>query len=203
MIKQTIWVWLVCGFALSSKEKLYAQNDTTDISYFFEDDPSYLRNIIKFNLISPLTGDYSVYYERKLSDVITLEIGLGFFSPEYSLINVSGPFHFGGYSSTNEDINPGLSIWLQPKFFFLETAPESGYVSFGYGQKRFQANGENIELNEYVLTIGNQFQIHDDLTFGFEYGYGIRDRQPYNFTEGYFDDMDVLMIVGIKVGYIL
>lgn len=199
-MKITLRIVLFLSILVVSTDTLQAQNDSIqDNSYIFDDGGiSESKNLIKVNVLSIINGDLPFYYERILSKSLSIEIGAGillpYFVPELPQL----------FSDEPEIENPdlGYSIWVNPKYYYHQKAPEMGYMGIQYRRRNYNVENESIILTD--LTVN----------FGFQLNFGKRLVVDYNIGAGYkFKTLksiniknkpsEVSLPIGIKLGFIL
>lgn len=184
---------------------LNAQTDDAeeDNSSFFDDGNNAIasrKNVLKLDLISTLNGDLSIQYERALSRKFSLEIGVGRILPYYvpELHILINPVLL-----TIEDPNHGYSLWVQPKFYLLDRAPETYYTGIQLRRRYYNIGSENqiFTHNDLILTVGRQFMhIKKRLAIDFNGGYGLRFRK-YKNDLGDVEKFQLFYQFSLKLGY--
>ncbi|MCK4662030.1 MAG: hypothetical protein KAT68_04150 [Bacteroidales bacterium] len=165
---------LILFFLLQlSNTKLLAQNDSlNDISYYLDDDRGISdgRNLVKINFLSIINGDIPVYYERILSKSIGIEVGVGLLLPYYCF-EISNLF-----SEDTKIENPdyGYSLWIQPKYYFQQKAPELNYFGIQLRQRNYNQDNQTIVFTDLTINLGLQFIIRKRIIFDYNVGVGCR-----------------------------
>ena len=132
------------------------------------------------NIPSFISGEIPVYYERKISDKLSAEAGIGWFKPidipsdyEFFLLDF-GAIDTGsaGIDSINPQSSSTISYRFQLKYYYGATAPEYGFISFQYRNRVFDY-GSNGKLVRDAFTINFGAVFFFMKRFGMEYLIGI------------------------------
>ena len=193
--------FLAVAFLLFSIPKMLHSQDepVQDVSYYLNDSGfSQRKNVIKLNLSSIVYGDLPIYYERALTNSLSVEVGAGiilpYYFPELSLLD----------KEDNGVVNPigGTSIWIQPKIYYGGRAPENSYVSIQWRQRRY--NLENNEITHTDITANFGYQLVLGKRFIIDYNTGIGfSMQKSKIDDGTEDFTGLSMPIGIRLGIIL
>lgn len=184
-------------FIFSSISTAFSQTDQNELDAIFDDgNISTAKNIVKLNPPALLAGDLPLLYERKLSDALMLEVGVGY------LLNIKS------YELTlpmdqlgREPRGSGFSIWLNPKLFLTGDAPEGYYMGLFYRRRQYSSG---LVYSDFCLNNGFQVNLDGRYMLDFMYGSGIRFVDDPDQQTGFYQGMEVKLIfpVAVKFGYL-
>ena len=180
-------------------QSLYAQSDSTrNASWYFDDGGiSESKNILKINVLSVITGDLPLYYERVISRSFTIEVGAGLLFPYFIPNSIQNEFD----SEPLESPDIGYSIWIHPKIYLRQEAPELDYIGVQYRKRTYRQNGESNSLTDITLNGGLQIMPLSRMVFDFNIGLGISFNDE-NSTAPEDRIAGVAFPIGVKIGYI-
>jgi len=188
--------FLIFFFSLTS---IIAQNDTDEVSQYFDDEGiSSGKNIVKLNLASLVTGDLSIQYERVIGNRFSIELGAGLLMPFY--VNEWPKSKIDSNNISIENPKGGYSLRIIPKFSLYGEAPESGTAGFGYRKRHYiLSDSKTITFNDYYLMFGWQMAIYQKWYIDFQIGAGYR----YFYSNSLENDIDKKMIMplSLSIGY--
>lgn len=188
---------IFCLFSLFlSLNIAFGQTKEDDLQAMFDDgNISTSKNLVKVNPTAFIAGDLPIFYERVISDVVGVEIGIGYLidmkSYEFTLaMEEFGPERKGS----------GYSIWLNPRIYFGGEAPEGYYLGLLYRRRSFSSG---FLQNDFSMNNGFQFGIKDRLLVDIMYGLGLRFIEDPAYSTGSYElDVDIVLPFGIKLGYL-
>ncbi len=111
MKKNLLFIFFIITTPFYSQQN---ENENQNHKYFEDGGLSERKNLIKLDLFSILNGDVPFFYERVLSDNVSIEIGAGFQLPFY---NNELPYWFDAEKDASyyiSNIKNGYSLWLMP-----------------------------------------------------------------------------------------
>jgi len=166
-------ICVVLLFAIAALSSIAQDNS----QYFDDGGASWINNVIKINATGPLTGEFSVHYERLLFNGISLEVGAGSLFPF-----VFGPldtFYESDNLSDGEEFLPipdtGYSLYIHPKIYLQFEDLEMHYVGLQYRKRIFTANPNDITVTDYTLNYGLQQYLGKRVAMDYNLGMGYRD----------------------------
>ncbi|MFT5819494.1 MAG: hypothetical protein ACI8ZM_000718 [Crocinitomix sp.] len=140
-------------------------------------------NILKFGMLEPFSGSFSVYFERVLTDKISVEAGLGLTINDYLNVALNDIDDLIGNSNGNEaKLGQAFSLGVR---YYPGFIPEDFYVAPEFRFKRYVSSQSYIEdavektFNESkVLSIGRvtfgyHYLVMDNIFWDFYGGFGI------------------------------
>jgi len=166
------------------------------MSLFAQDKPAQSadKNVVKINTLSLFLGTGSIFYERKISDLTSAQMGVGFMS-----------FKLGDTKFTGLILTP--EVRLYPKKNSIDGvyfAPYLRYQTFGVENKEVATKGTLTSMGGGVL-IGKQWITDSgftmDLFFGGHYGSAKveADSGSDSFDSDYFNGFKTR--VGFALGF--
>lgn len=178
----------------------YAQADSTksSISYYLDDGGiSTAKNVVKLNLAAIIYGEIPITYERALGDRFSLEVGIGLQLPYYNseLTTIEKEDEI-------KDPQSGFGIWIFPKYYLHAKAPELNYIGILYRRMEYQLKNEEVIYRDFTYNYGIQTYIHDRLVFDGSIGTGFRSTKYPNQTTNEPDNWNLLVSIGLKLGYL-
>lgn len=183
-----------------SFHKLPAQSDSTqNNAYYFDDGGvSEAKNLIKLNILSIINGDLPVYYERVLSKSFSIEIGAGILFPYYipELPQLSSDSH------RIENPDYGYSLWIHPKYYLQDQAPELTYFGIQLRRRNYNQDNETIIYTDVTLNYGLQLYFGKRFVFDYNIGIGFRFETDKAIDIRY-NTSGLAVPIGIKLGVIL
>lgn len=181
-------------------QKLYSQDEPVqDVSYYLDDSGfSNRKNVFKVNLTSIVYGDLPIFYERAITNSLSVEVGAGvilpYYFPQLSLLD----------KDDNHIENPtgGTSIWVQPKLYFGGRAPENSYFGIQWRQRKYNLENNQVRHTELTLNLGYQLVLGRRFTFDYNAGIGF-GMQKSKIDEGKDEFLGLSMPIGVRLGIIL
>lgn len=150
---------------------LKAQNDTIrDNSYYFDDGISQEKGILKVGAFAIIKGEIPFSYEMPITRSLTIEAGVGLLLP-YNIPEWPNRPLFN-FDSQERDM--GYSLMIHPKYYILQSYPESVYVGLQFHKKEFEQEDELIKYVDTTLLFGYQWIIGEKYTLDIQYGAGYR-----------------------------
>ncbi|MFH2143964.1 MAG: hypothetical protein ABIJ97_16180 [Bacteroidota bacterium] len=179
--------------------KFLAQNDSIeDISYYFDDGGiSEGKNIVKLNVLAIINGDLPVSYEKTLTNLFSIEVGVGLLLPYYF------PEVPQVFEDETEIENPdfGYSLLVNPKFYLQHKAPELNYLGVQYRRRNYNLIDNTIVYTDITINCGLQLNFAKRFVVDYNVGLGYRFKKG-GATNSY-NISNVAIPVSIKLGYIL
>ncbi len=173
-----------------------------DISAYLDEGKAGNKNLIKVNLVSSISGNVTVCYERKISKKWSLEAGVGWILP-YSI----EPLHLLEKTTWLTSREMGFSYFLQARNYPMSDALRGFFWSPQFAQSYFkgkQPDRPEIRQNWYTMNFGYQFELLG-LFADISLGLGLRkskinteDIEQFNGNHG----SAVVFPIGIKLGYL-
>lgn len=197
-------VSLLSAFCLLLISGTMAQSldSTRNVSDFLDDGGiSGGKNIIKVNLAASASGDLAFSYERKLSDLFSIEVSAGYLLP---FLLEQFPYFVEYDKDFYQTRLGGYSYSLQPKIYYFSQAMDSGYEAIKFTKRSYQQDGNDIEYHTIILNSGYQLNLRKRLMLDWALGYGLRfDTVNGNKAEyGSFGDIPKVLPITFKVGYL-
>lgn len=184
-----------CGF------EVLAQINSDSLTKYFDDGGiSNAKNIVKVNLASTISGDASVFYERIVGSVFSVEVGTGLLLKHY----IPDYYEFSNPDEISEivadSIKGGYSLWFAPKIYYLKSAPELGYAGIQFRQRNYIMEHQNVTYNDVMFIGGFQKIIKKRLIMDLNFGVGIRLKKfkPYIDQEKFTS----VSVGSFKIGYL-
>ena len=140
------------------------------------------KNLIKFGMLEPFSGSFSLYYERVLTDKFSAEIGLGLTIKDYLSIAFNDIGNLFSETSDEARLGPSFALGLR---YYPSYIPEDFYVAAEFRYKRYLNDrsyndgvGDLImtETNSSAIgriTFGYQFKVLENVFWDFYGGFGI------------------------------
>lgn len=176
-------------FSILNISCIFSQNDTINDNYYYFDDGGVIgaKNIIKINTISIIRGDVPLFYERYLSDIFSIEAGLGILFPYYNAENIFNAMNGNTGSYGNPEY--GYSFSLQPKVYLSKESPLDHYISLQYRKRSNIGYREIYSSHDLVFCSGYQNLFRKRFIFDIIMGIGMRNDEIYNrnYIVGIFD----------------
>tara|TARA_B110000046_G_C13021939_1_gene411723 strand:+ start:2592 stop:3275 length:684 start_codon:yes stop_codon:yes gene_type:complete len=143
---------------------------------------SNVTNILKFGMLEPFSGSFSLYYERVFTEKLSAEVGLGLTINDYlnvAINDLDGLFNSGGNQarlgqafSLGLRYYPGLipeDFFVAPEFRFKRYLSSESYIEDGI-EKTFD---ESKVLAVGRITFGYHYLVQDNIFWDFYGGFGI------------------------------
>jgi hypothetical protein len=124
------------------KDRLAAQFDTVDC----------VKNVIKINPLLFFRGEIPIYYERAISPIVSLELGVGVTLRDYLALSLNGDDadDFGA----GTEIIPNLSYHIAVRYYFLDDLePQGLYLQPGLSHLVY---GKNILVQDADGTFSDE-----------------------------------------------
>ncbi|MCT4665095.1 MAG: hypothetical protein N4A45_07670 [Flavobacteriales bacterium] len=166
--------WLTCV-------SVFAQENSDSLSIYFEDDEiSLTRQVVKVDLAFLVQGDLTISYERKITDVFSVEISGGTILPYYD--NYMHLWDVDEDIYRKEDIGAryGYSYSGFLKVNSFGEGIEKYFIGFKYRKRRYFGNTKSQNSNEYLLSAGYQFNWHTRWIWGFGWEYGLKNTSNFD-----------------------
>ena len=151
-------------------------------------------------MFSVIIGDLPVYYERVFLKRLSIEAGIGVLLPYYVQEG------FGLIEDEKDIIEPdiGYSLWLHPKYYFTDKAPEYGYMGFQYRLRNYNLkSGDKIKYKDLTLNFG--WHLFLGKVFLMEYNIGVGFRFKI-FLDKYDIEIEkksnIAFPIGFRFGYV-
>ena len=182
-----------------------------DISELLEDGGlSETNNLLKFNIITPLAGDFNLALERTLSKRFTVQANAGIVLPFY-LFDLTGIYNGLGLADPSQDLDnlsTGYSFGITPKFYFRGRAPEFYYLGFDYQYRKYRRDSNyDLVFVDYQFLSGYNMLFGTRFAFEFYVGLGVRSyryqAQPGNPGMGVLNRTLPNLPFGLRIGIIL
>jgi hypothetical protein len=144
-------------------------------------------------------------YEQKITKFFSIEAGVGFQFPYYvkELMEIWVSDEYLPYN-----VKSGFSWRVNPRFFFNRKGPEGFNTGPMYRERYyFSGGGNKTVFRDITWNYGYHFMPWKKITLDCYYGVGVRLKQlPQSsnyFASTVFGRINVVMPIGIKIGYIL
>lgn len=183
---------------------LFAQvtqpSDSTDLSALLDDGGlAEARNLLRLNFFTVLQGDLSLSYERKLTDGLGIEAGLGLLLPIY---RSERPDLTNGASVIDSPAS-GVSLFVMPRYYYLQTAPERGYLGLLLRQRRYRQADDRLTIhNDAGVVLGWQAIFERRFTFDAHAGMGARFQREGVMT-GIGERVGLVILANVGLGIVL
>ena len=151
----------------------------TDLDEYFDEGPDdrsvqgrdYNPNILKLDLASMWMGDVRLIYERRLTDMWAVEVGLG---PNWPVPLVSEDFPNPLYLLNEEKVLPGWSASAAVRNYgWFGLLGDRFYSGLMLRNRAYRLDQEDpLSLREVYYTTGFQFEPKFRLVLNFETGIG-------------------------------
>lgn len=148
---------------------VFPQTDK-NAKYFDDGGIADTKNVLKIGLTSIIIGDLPIFYERVLSRSASLEFGVGLLLPYYNPEIIQ--LIFNNSVITNPD--GGFSLWLEPKFYVYDSAPQEYYLSLLLRRRQYSQDGDNIVFYDFIGNVGYQLFFKSKYVTDLSYGMGLR-----------------------------
>lgn len=181
-MKRNLIVVLIFFYGLN----LYGQDEPKVVvfnSSKSERKSSDIINILKFGMLEPFSGSFSLYYERVITDKLSAEVGLGLTINDYLNVAINDLDDlFGGTNGNEARLGQAFSLGLR---YFPGLIPEDFYVAPEFRYKRYVSiesymeDGDEKTFNESKIlaigriTFGYQYLVTDNIFWDFYGGFGI------------------------------
>lgn len=168
-----------------------------DVSQYFDDGGiSQRKNQVFINLSAMINGDFTVSYQRRFTDVVFLEAGLGVLTPNF--LFEAGDF---GNSIFVQPYlgNGGLSYFIQPKFQYSGDDRYSFTLGGKFRNRAYRADGAStLTVKDYIFYTSAAYNMGRFMVLEFGTGFGLSTRDSFMGREiGFAYPLD------IKLGFIL
>ncbi|MBN4051273.1 hypothetical protein JYU16_00505 [bacterium AH-315-M05] len=166
----------------TTKIVVFAETD------YFEDSKSDIKNAIKINPLLLIFGDMPIYYERKLSEKFSVEVGIGitfrnyfrdllFFDFDDTDIKIKTNISFRGgmryFAASNGEAISGA--YLAPEFAYLKYSKDVSKLDPQTGETTQSYLPEEIQYTDFKLIFGYQsLEWAEDFFFDLYIGIGVR-----------------------------
>jgi hypothetical protein len=121
---------------------LLTAQDNLD-KYFQDDNTSKPSSVLMWNASAICAGDASISLELKVKPNFYLEGGIGLMLPYYGLSYTNFLIHFLDYEPVI--ISNGISLYIEPKFYYYSDAPFGRYVGL-YARNRKRPEFNTLEI---------------------------------------------------------
>lgn len=192
--------------------KEYKIDDSMGI---YEDLSTQHKNVLKFNLFSPITGGYALTYERSLKPARSIEAEVGLIAKgennEMGMPEAHGMFLKAGYKMMRSPdfYMRGMKYAHLLKGSYVK--PEIALTSFsfdknGYSYSASPESGSTTKVAVLVnvgkqIIYSNAFAI--DFFIGAGYAFGEIDSELHYYAfNGPSDDVSFVMSGGVRVGFL-
>ncbi len=181
-MKKFLIITLISLYGLN----LYSQDEPKVVvfnSSKSERKSSGVTNLLKFGMLEPFSGSFSVYYERVLTEKISAEIGLGLTINDYLNVALNDLDDlFGGSNGSQARLGQAFSLGVR---YFPGLIPEDFYVAPEFRFKRYVSTqsytedgidktfNESKVLSVGRVTFGYQYLVMDNIFWDFYGGFGI------------------------------
>jgi len=221
-MKNLLIITLISLYGLN----LYSQDEPKVVVFNSpktERQPSDVTSLLKFGMLEPFSGTFSVYYERVLTDKISAEVGLGLTIDDYLNIAINGLDDLFNEGPRQPKIGQAFSLGVR---YYPGIVPEEFYVAPEFRFKRYvntftyeDATGLPVVENESRsisigrLSFGYHYLVQDNIFWDFYGGFGIgqekgqRYEQFYNDVTEEFEYQNIVetgltprLHIGIKLG---
>jgi len=176
----------------------FSQADSTNVSECFDDGGlADRKNIVKVNFLPMINAEYSMQYERFLTDHFSIEIGAGKIFTNYKY-EVFDPILS---DQEIEELQGGYSFSIYPRF----RAGSHKFVGvrhfgFQYRRKQYNLSDDTVIATDYTFVTGMQFEFAKH--FVFEYFIGVGPRFRKDDTNNKHEMYTVAFPAGVKLGVI-
>lgn len=151
----------------------FGQEDQTQDNNFqyFDDGIASGKNILKVNILSSLSGDVSVSYERVLNHDFSVEVRGGIIRSHY----VPDFFSIGEYLDNKDEflIKGGYSLGIQPRYYY-HSAPELYYTALQLRTRHYILESQDMSFNDLYIITGTQKIIGENWVLDVSIGIGAR-----------------------------
>lgn len=159
----------------------------TELSKVFDDGRfSSNSNLIKLNLAGLVASDLSFQYERVLSDMFSVELGLGTILP-YKGWEFND--FFEKESTDGLSLQSGFSFSIAPRLYAHQKAPQSFYISPAYMHRHKSYEDVTIKIDYWILQSGFQWFISKRLLFEYNVGLGAKSVRTSKLPDYYLSDI--------------
>jgi len=170
--------------------------------YFDDGGISTAKNAVNVNLASIIVGDFSIGYERDVTNYFKLEFGVGVLLPYYNTELL--PYYLED-GVNNQIINPksGYSFFVYPKIHMVTEYLKGLSYGLMYRHRNYTLeSNDNVRYNDYSFMIAYRFSILKYFVIDSSYGFGIRNTKLSNINVDDEDDISVIFPIQVKFLYI-
>ncbi len=182
---------------------VFTQNDslTNDIDSYFEDGGiKNAKNVFKINVLSLVNGDLPIFYERAISNVFSIELGVGILLPYYI---PEPPLLIKQIGTNNppaaKDVKIGYSLYINPKIYFSHSAPTGFYIGFQWRHRSYKLPLKKLVYNDLIFNLGYVFNPKKRFVIEPNFGLGYRFINDKNITATDFLD-HTAFVFSLKFG---
>ncbi|NOQ70797.1 MAG: hypothetical protein GQ574_02280 [Crocinitomix sp.] len=220
-MKNIIIVALISFYGLN----LYSQDEPKVVvfnSSKSERKSSDVVNLVKFGMLEPFSGTFSVYFERVLTDKLSAEVGLGLTIDDYLNVAINDLDNLFDSGPREPKIGQAFALGLR---YYPGLIPEDFYVAPEFRFKRYVNTftyddaGLSVVKNEARslaigrITFGYQYLVMDNIFWDFYGGFGIAQENGNSYEQVYNEITEVFeyqnfeqsgltprLHIGIKLG---
>jgi len=164
-------------------------------------------NIVKIAPLGFISGTFPLYFERRINNFLTVQVGGGLTSRNYvrgiiqkeSSISEIAEYPWGENSQFNDAAEPffgfkkrkpamGYMFSIQPRLYFESDAPDGSFLAISYDYYHYATTiaGLKVNSNNEVVHTGENKSEYENLSdimvhFGYQYIY---DRLTLEYTTG-------------------
>ena len=143
-----------------------------------------------------INGDFTIGYQRRFTDVVFLEAGAGFLTPNF--------LFEGGDFGNSIFVQPylgkgGFSYYIQPKFQY--SGDDRYSLTFGgkYRNRSYKANGTStLTVKDYIFYTSAAYNVGKFMVLEFGTGFGFSTRDSSRGRE-----IGLAYPFDVKLGFIL
>ena len=185
---------LLFALVIFSSIVSYSQEDVSQ--YFNDGGISQRKNVISYNLTAMINGDFTVGYQRRLTDIVFLEAGVGILTPNFlfELADFGNSIFIQPYLGKG-----GLSYYFHPKFQYSGDDRYSFTLGGKFRNRAYRADGTStLTVKDYMFFTTAAYNIGKFMVLEFGTGIGLSTRESVMGREiGFAYPFD------IKLGFIL
>ncbi len=177
----------------------------------FKDGETNAINIFKIDLLSSLQGDISLFWERRIIEEASIEVGLGYLTSPFipEIIPITRP-----YSNTNTNTfsynaqyakETGFSYRIMTKYYTNGWVDfYFNYVGFKLSQKYYYfPDNQRLTASDLYFASGRQFRMFSRITLDYCMYVGARFINSTYYESQNVDDKDadIHFAISIKIGF--
>lgn len=164
-------------FALSFSVQIFAQDNSNSgqIRVYDSYQPTNgstvsERNKISINPLNVLIGDYSIFYERMITDIFSIEASVGLtytnYMRDFSLFDSDYQ-----NSNINSESQMGITYSIAPKLYLNDDDFEGTYISLYFRSRTYNSIASSTDYSSVSLAPTEQYYRFNTGTFNFGHNY--------------------------------
>lgn len=192
---KVILVAIVLFISICKVPLLFAQSDSTNLQYYFDDGGIARGTPIKTDLIAIIHGDLPLLTEIRVKNSLMLELGPGLILPYYV-----HDFLALGFTDNRGIINNKFGYSARIHLKWYAKGKDKDYWGMQFYHRAFQT----INVNEWTFTKGDQRILGKRLLIDIGLGIGLRFQNSMGDQYMFDPDFNMMPIVPLilRFGYV-